>query len=136
MNVTVENLAPCKKLVRFEVDAKAVDEAFGAVTKDFVKQAKMSGFRPGKAPEAMVARQYAKDIEEEVKRKLIGDAYRQGIKDHKFNVVGYPDLRRSSSTAARRCNSPRPSRSIPSLNCRNTAACRRSARRWSSRTRT
>jgi trigger factor len=92
VNVTVENLAPCKKLVRFEVDAKAVDEAFGTVTKDFMKHAKMPGFRPGKAPEAMVTKQYAKDIEEEVKRKLIGDAYRQGIKDHKFNVVGYPDI--------------------------------------------
>ena len=92
MNVTVENLAPCKKLVRFEVDAKAVDDAFGSVTKDFVKHAKMPGFRPGKAPEAMVTKQYAKDIEEEVKRKLIGDAYRQGIKDHKLSVVGYPDI--------------------------------------------
>ena len=92
MNVTVENLAPCKKLVRFEVDAKAVDEAFGSVTKDFMKQAKMPGFRPGKAPESMVVKQYAKDIEEEVKRKLIGDAYRQGVKDHKLSVVGYPDI--------------------------------------------
>jgi len=92
VNVTVENLAPCKKLVRFEVDAKAVDDAFGSVTKGFVKQAKMPGFRPGKAPEAMVAKQYAKDIEEEVKRKLIGDAYRQGVKDQKLSVVGYPDI--------------------------------------------
>lgn len=92
MNVTVENLAPCKKLVRFEVDAKAVDEAFGTITKDFMKHAKMPGFRPGKAPEAMVTRQYAKDIEEEVKRKLIGDAYRQGVKDQKLSVVGYPDI--------------------------------------------
>ena len=92
MNVTVENLAPCKKLVRFEIDPKAVDEAFGTVTKDFVKHAKMPGFRPGKAPEPMVAKQYAKDIEEEVKRKLIGDAYRQGIKDQKLNVIGYPDI--------------------------------------------
>lgn len=92
MNVTVENLAPCKKLVRFEVDAKAVDDAFGSVTKDFVKHAKMPGFRPGRAPEAMVTKQYAKDIEEEVKRKLIGDAYRQGIKDKNLSVVGYPDI--------------------------------------------
>ncbi len=92
MNVTVENLAPCKKLVRFEVDAKAVDEAFVAVTKDFVRHAKMPGFRPGKAPEAMVLKQYAKEIDEEVKRKLIGDTYRQGIKEQKLSVIGYPDI--------------------------------------------
>jgi trigger factor len=78
--------------VRFEVEASAVDEAFAAVTKNFSKHAKMSGFRPGKAPEAMVVKQYAKDIEEEVKRKLMGDTYRQGIKDQKLSVVGYPDI--------------------------------------------
>ena len=92
MNVTVENLAPCKKLVRFEVDAKSVDEAYTSVTKDFVKEVKMSGFRPGKAPEAMVVRQYAKDIDEEVKRKLIGESYRKCVKDQNLNVVGYPDI--------------------------------------------
>lgn len=92
MNVTVETLAPCKRLMRFEVDAKAVEDAFAATTKDYAKQAKMPGFRPGKAPEAMVARQYQKDIEEEVKRRLIGDTYRQGIKDQKLNVLGYPDI--------------------------------------------
>jgi len=78
--------------MRFEVDAKAVEDAFAATTKDYAKQAKMPGFRPGKAPEAMVARQYQKDIEEEVKRRLIGDTYRQGIKDQKLNVLGYPDI--------------------------------------------
>ncbi len=92
MNVTVETLAPCKRLMRFEVDAKAVEDAFAATTKDYAKQAKMPGFRPGKAPEAMVARQYQKDIEEEVKRRLIGDTYRQGIKEQKLNVLGYPDI--------------------------------------------
>jgi trigger factor len=88
----METLAPCKKLVRFEVDAAAVDAAFEAVTKDFVRHAKLSGFRPGKAPREMVARQFAKDIEDEVKRKLIGDTYREGVKAQKLDVVGYPDI--------------------------------------------
>ena len=33
-----------------------------------------------------------KDIEEEVKRKLIGETYRQGIKDQKISVLGHPDI--------------------------------------------
>src|SRR5437773_7029895 len=90
--MNVENLTACKRLLRFEVDVKAVDEAFETTTKDFAKQAKLPGFRPGKAPQDMVARQYGKDIAEEVKRKLIGDAYRQGIKDHHLTVLGYPDI--------------------------------------------
>ena len=92
MNITVENLAPCKKLLRVEVDAKAVDEAFDTVTKDFQKQASLPGFRPGKAPRAMVLKKYESDIKDEVKRKLIGDSYRKALDEKKIAVIGYPDI--------------------------------------------
>jgi len=92
VNITVENLAPCKKLLRVEVDAQAVDEAFDAVTKDFQKQASLPGFRPGKAPRAMVLKKYEPDIKDEVKRKLIGDSYRKALDEKKIAVIGYPDI--------------------------------------------
>jgi trigger factor len=85
-------LAPCKKLVRVELDATAVDTAFDAITKDFQKQAALPGFRPGKAPLAMVAKKYEAEIKDEAKRKLIGDNYRKAIDDKKISVVGYPDI--------------------------------------------
>jgi len=92
VNVTVENLAPCKKLLRVEVDAQAVDEVFAAITKDFQKQASLPGFRPGKAPRELVAKKYEADIKAEAKRKLIGDAYRKALDEKKIAVVGYPDI--------------------------------------------
>jgi len=92
VNVSVENLAPCKKLVRIELDAQAVDEAFKATTKDFQKQANLPGFRPGKAPEHMVVKKYDQDIKDEVKRKLIGDSYRKALEEKKIDVIGYPDI--------------------------------------------
>ena len=92
MNVTVETLAPCRKLLRVEVDAQAVDEAFAAVTKDFQKQASLPGFRPGKAPRELVAKKYEADIKAEAKRKLIGDAYRKAVDEKKIAAVGYPDI--------------------------------------------
>ncbi len=92
VNVSVENLAPCKKLVRVELDATAVDAAFDAVTKDYQKQAALPGFRPGKAPRAMVEKKFDAEIKDEAKRKLIGDAYRKAIADQKISVVGYPDI--------------------------------------------
>lgn len=92
MNVSVENLAPCKKLVRVELDATAVDSAFDAVTKDYQKQAALPGFRPGKAPLPMVVKKYDAEIKDEAKRKLIGDAYRKAVDEQKLQVVGYPDI--------------------------------------------
>jgi trigger factor len=92
VNVTVENLAPCKKLVRVEVEAQKVDETFESVTKDFQKEANLPGFRPGKAPKEIVLRKYAKDIEQEAKRKLISEAYKKAVDEQKFDVLGYPDI--------------------------------------------
>ena len=92
VNVSVENLAPCKKLVRVELDAATVDSAFDAITKDYQKQAVLPGFRPGKAPRDMVAKKYGTEIKDEAKRKLIGDNYRKAIDENKINVVGHPDI--------------------------------------------
>jgi len=92
VNVTVENLAPCKKLVRVEVEAQKVDEAFEKVTKDFQRQASLPGFRPGKAPRDMVVRKYGKDIEGEVKNTLLSDSYKKAVEEQKLDVLGQPDI--------------------------------------------
>ena len=92
MNVSVENLAPCKKLVRVELDAAAVDTAFDSITKDFQKQAVLPGFRPGKAPRDLVIKKHGAEIKEEAKRKLIGENYHKAIEEQKLQVVGYPDI--------------------------------------------
>lgn len=92
MNVSVENLAPCKKLLRVELDAKSVDEIFDAITKDFQKQAALPGFRPGKAPRDMVVKKYGGEIKDEAKRKLIGENYRKALDEQKIQAIGYPDI--------------------------------------------
>jgi len=92
VNVTVENLAPCKKLVRIEVEAAKVDAAFEDMLKNYQRQARLPGFRPGKAPKAMVEKRYETDIRDEVKKKMIPDAYRDALKEQKLDVVGYPDI--------------------------------------------
>jgi len=92
VNVTVESLAPCKKLVRVEVESQKVDEAFETITKDYQRHANLPGFRPGKAPRKMVETKYKEDIEHEVRRKLINESYRQAIDEQKLDVLGNPDI--------------------------------------------
>jgi len=92
VNVTVENLAPCKKLVRFDIDAAVVDEAFKTVTRDVQKKVALPGFRPGKAPEDRVAKAFEKEIADQAKHKLMSDAYKDGLKEKNLKVLGDPDV--------------------------------------------
>ena len=92
VNVTVENLGPCKKLMRVEIAPEKVEEAFAELTREYQREARLPGFRQGKAPKEMVAKRYETEIQDEVKRKLISDSYRAALAEQKLTVVVAPDL--------------------------------------------
>jgi trigger factor len=43
-------------------------------------------------PREIIARRFEKEIEDEVKRKLINDAYKQALEERKLDVVAKPDI--------------------------------------------
>jgi trigger factor len=92
VNVTVENLGPCKKLLRLEVEVAKVDAAFDEVTKQYQREAHLPGFRPGKAPRDMVLKRYERDIREETKNKLNRETYQAALKEKKLTVVKLEDI--------------------------------------------
>jgi trigger factor len=92
VNATLEHLAACKKLLRVEVEAPAVDSAFEETTREFVKLARLPGFRPGKAPRHLVAKAFEHQISEEVRRKLVTDHLRDALRENKLTIVGRPDI--------------------------------------------
>ena len=129
MNITVENLAPCKKLLRVELDAKSVDEIFDAITKDYQKQAALPGFRPGKAPRDMVVKKYERGHQGRGQAQAHRRELPQGARGEKnLTSSAIRTSRKSSSAAAKICSSPRRSRPRRNFNCRNTRACPPSAK--------
>jgi trigger factor len=92
MNITVEDVAPCKKRLKIEVPANRVKEAYDRVAGDFQKEARIPGFRPGHAPKAVVVKKYHKDIESEAQRALVPEAYEEAITEKKLRVVSAPQI--------------------------------------------
>ncbi len=92
MNVTVENLGPCKKMLRIEVEAAKVDATFDETTKQYQKEVSLPGFRPGKAPRDMVLKRFERDIREETKTRLTRENYNAALKEKKIGVVKFEDM--------------------------------------------
>ena len=92
MSVTIEIAGPCRKKLRIEVSAERVAGAHAEILREFRQVAALPGFRPGKAPEPMVEKRYATEIDEEVRKKLIPDSYRETIAAEKLRVVGMPQI--------------------------------------------
>jgi trigger factor len=87
MNVTVENVGPCRKNLHIEIPAQKVNEEYHAVLSVYTKAARIPGFRPGKAPSDLVRKFFAKEIEQQVKDRLIPSGYQEALKEQQLNPV-------------------------------------------------
>ena len=92
MSVIIENIAPCRKKLRIEVAAPRIAGVRAEILQEFRKAAAIPGFRPGKAPEPMVEKRYASEIDQEVRQRIIPDAYREAVKEQQLRVVGQPNI--------------------------------------------
>jgi trigger factor len=87
MNVVLEPLPHCLATLRVEVEPEKVVAKRDSVTKDFTKEARLPGYRPGKAPRNVIERKFKKQIGEEVERQLLGESTRAAISEKGLKVL-------------------------------------------------
>ena len=92
MKVAVDDLSEIKKTIRVEIPQEVVTEEFSHAYASLSQRVKLPGFRPGKAPRALLEQRYAKQVEEEIIRKLVPDYYQRAISEAKLNPVELPDI--------------------------------------------
>lgn len=80
MKVDVTELGPVKRALKIEVPSEDVNKQFALAYAELNKQVRIPGFRPGKAPLAMLEKRYAKEIEEDVVRRLVPDYYERAVR--------------------------------------------------------
>ena len=92
MKCTVETMGPCRKKLNIEIPATEADQEYQEALAAYVKGARLPGFRPGRAPAAMVQRRYAKELQAEVQERLVARGYRAAIQENKLDVLEILDV--------------------------------------------
>ncbi len=92
MKAVIEDISPVKKKLHIQVSPEAIAQELVKAVSDIAKKAKIPGFRPGKAPKAVVERHYAAEIESEVMNKLISASYLQALDEHNLSPVDMPNI--------------------------------------------
>ena len=87
MNVQLNSVSDTRKNLVVTLDPSEVDAEHQAVVNSFVLQARIPGFRPGKAPAAMIAKRFGKEIADEFKQKVVAKAYRGALEKEKLPVL-------------------------------------------------
>ncbi|MDF9833420.1 trigger factor [Ereboglobus sp. PH5-5] len=92
MNIDIKDVSTTRKSMAVSLTKDEVAAEHKAVLAEYMKHARLPGFRPGKAPAAMVQRQFGKQIDEEFKQRVASKAYRDGIKESKLDVLTITDI--------------------------------------------
>lgn len=87
VNIQIQDVSPTRKNLTVSFDATEVAAEYKSVIGEVAKQVRIPGFRPGKAPANLILKQYGKAVSDEFKQKVVGKAYRDGIKESKLDVV-------------------------------------------------
>lgn len=95
MNATLENVGPCRKLLKVEFSAEEVGKEYAESLAAYAKHGTVKGFRPGRAPAELVRRKYGKQIEEGLKEHLLAMGFRQAIEEHKIDPIAEMGLEQS-----------------------------------------
>ena len=92
MKVETQPNGPCRVKMIVKTDAAEVRPDYEDVVGYFVNNSRLPGFRPGKAPREVVKRHYQRDIDGEVRNRLIGKFYREALAQAKINTVAVVDV--------------------------------------------
>ena len=62
------------------------------IANSFARFAKIPGYRPGKAPRAVIDKRFRKEIQEELTKKLVSKSYHQAVEQEQLRVASLTNI--------------------------------------------
>ncbi|HET7177617.1 MAG TPA: trigger factor, partial [Solirubrobacterales bacterium] len=90
--VSVEDVGPCRKQLKVEVPAPAVEAETQRVVREYGQRVRIPGFRKGKVPAELVRRRFQKDIEKEVVERLLPRYWHQAQEESAIDPLLPPEV--------------------------------------------
>src|SRR2546421_3834720 len=92
MKVEVEKQPGFVSTLQIELAPEEVAKEWDAIANSFARFAKIPGYRPGKAPRAVIDKRFRKEIQDEVTKKLVSKSYREAIEQKQLRVASLTNL--------------------------------------------
>ncbi len=93
MQVTAEQTSPCTIVLDIDVDAQQVAHIFDSTYKEFSRHVNVPGFRPGKAPRALVEKYVNHErVQQQALERLIREYYFKAIEEEGITPYRNPEI--------------------------------------------
>ena len=92
IQITPKESSGVDRHVQVSVPVEAVREAEDRAARRYASSVRLPGFRPGKAPPAMVRKKYGEAIRQEALEAILRDAYKEVIEKQELQVASQPHV--------------------------------------------
>ena len=92
MEVKIEQLEKLSHKAHFELPLAPIEKEIEDRLKEIAKNAKIQGFRPGKAPLKVVEKQRGAGLREEVISRALNQAFVSIVREKDLKIVGEPSF--------------------------------------------
>src|SRR5213592_3771957 len=92
MKVAVEKQPGSVSKLQIELQADEVAKEWDAIANSFVRFAKIPGYRPGKAPRAVIDKRFRKEIQDELTKKLVSKSYHEAVEQEQLRVASLTNI--------------------------------------------
>lgn len=92
IQITTKKSEGVERLLEVSVPAQIVRDAEEQAARRYATKVRLPGFRPGKAPAAMVRKKFAEAIRQEALEALVQDAYKQVLEQQGLQPVAQPHI--------------------------------------------
>ena len=89
IKIEKKELEPCLQQVDISIPADKVKSGYDKIAKQFAREAKLPGFRPGKAPIQVIKNRYKKNIEEETLKELLSLSFQKASQEEGEDLLSY-----------------------------------------------
>ena len=96
MKAEFSDVSETQKTVTIEIPSELVDAEIARIARDYSKQARIPGFRPGKVPATVVKQRFRDQIHQDVLQGLIPRAVEDALQQRGIEPVDTPDIRNVS----------------------------------------
>jgi trigger factor len=92
IHITTKKREGLERLLEVSVPATAVRDAEDRAARRYASSVRLPGFRPGKAPAAMVKRRFADAIRQETLETLVQEAYKEVVEREQLKPAAQPHV--------------------------------------------
>jgi trigger factor len=92
LRVTTSEPGPLVRQLEVEVDARHVRRAFDRAYRELARQARVRGFRPGKAPRSVLEKLYGASLTEQIEQTLVSETLPDAVEQAGLELITEPQI--------------------------------------------